>query len=171
MFLLEQQEQTGTTVTTNNSGQLSTPIRGNKPTFADVRNAINEKRFVWIWYQPDGFEKGFKIQEGWRLIEPYVFGQRLQAKPRRYRLRYPYQRYRYYLRVYVLREVSTFVNDQKMNMRPPSVSLSKDEPFWRMIRMDKIESWKPIEYTFNVAKPGYNPNDKDLANIITAAKF
>lgn len=136
--------------------------KGPKPYISDMREAIERRQRGWIYYIKKG-DENHEIQEGYRLIEPYVLGTGLKPKPSRYQPQ-QMQNNNVYLRAFVIRELGS-----KGGI--PSVSLTKDEPYWRMFRLDKISSWKTIPSFFYRPRDGYNPNDKDIVSIIASAKF
>lgn len=145
--------------TTPSSTAPQTAQTGVKPTIDSVKKAIENKRRVWIYYKGDGSEDGFQIKDGYRLIEPYVLGKGLIPKPRKYM---PKDDNRYYLRCFVLKGEPGFFKNVD------STTLTDDKPMWRMIRLDKITSWREIPSIIAKPREGYNPNDKDLREILIA---
>lgn len=145
----------------NNQSSLFRQQRGGKPTEGTVREAINKRQRAWIYYKSTGNEN-HEILEGYRLIEPYALGRGLNPKPNQFK---PKENNTHtYLRAFVVRELGA-------KGGVPSVSLTNDEPYWRMFRLDKIDSWKTIPSFFYEPREGYNPRDKDMISIIASAQF
>jgi hypothetical protein len=136
------------------------------PSPINIIKAIENKNYILIYYAADGSEKNHKILNGFRIIEPYCYGTGLSTKPRQYN---PKIKNRKYLRAYVLKEFSVLVKNTPKKYN--SVSLTKDEPYWRMFRVGKIKSWRFLPANFVQARDGYNQYDKDLVTKIRCAKF
>lgn len=152
----------------NVAQKVRSPQRGNIPTLNDIITAIDNKQRVWIDYQPDGKEERHDIKGGYRLIEPYVIGQGLRPVPRRFKPKAPNDKY--YLRAFVAYTV-VIGGRRKQTININNVSLSEEEPHWRMFRLDKIKSWYPIDSLYIQPRDLYNPADKDVVKIIKAATF
>jgi predicted DNA-binding transcriptional regulator YafY len=106
-----------------------------------ITNAIKNKQTVVIYY--DGDEPGGR---GLREIEPVCFGYSKRNNP--------------VLRAWDMEGSShtAYIGDQPL-------------PGWRLFRVDKILSFKPVG-NFTEPKPGYNFNgDKSMNRVIINAQF
>lgn len=106
-----------------------------------ITNAIKNKQTVVIYY--DGDEPGGR---GLREIEPVCFGYSKSNNP--------------VLRAWDMEGSShtAYIGDQPL-------------PGWRLFRVDKILSFKPVG-TFTEPRPGYNFNgDKSMNRVIINAQF
>ena len=128
-----------------------------------IEEAIDDRVSVIIYYEGDE-----KIKPGYRLINPFVLGQGFKMKDKIYNTD------KYYLRSFVLKDLSSvdaikIIRKKNIvsNLPSQSVSKTKKDPYWRLFRVDKITYWFPVYGMpeFKI-KPLYNPNDKNLVNII-----
>lgn len=106
-----------------------------------ITNAIKNKQTVVIYY--DGDEPGGR---GLREIEPVCFGYSKSNNP--------------VLRAWDMEGSShtAYIGDQPL-------------PGWRLFRVDKILSFKPVG-NFTEPRPGYNFNgDKSMNRVIINAQF
>lgn len=107
-----------------------------------LNDAIKKRQKVIIYY--DGDEPGGR---GLREIEPVCFGYSKADNP-------------------VLRAWD--------NSGASHTSYKGEQPLpgWRLFRVDKILSFKPLKDNFNDPRPGFNPNgDKGMVKIISLVNF
>ena len=107
-----------------------------------IVNAIKNKDKIIIYY--DGDEPGGR---GLREIEPVCFGYSKADNP--------------VLRAWDFQGAShtAYKGEQPL-------------PGWRLLRFDKILSFKPTNEKFNTPRPNYNPNgDKSMVRVIANARF
>lgn len=146
-----------------------------KPTIADIVETIKDLSQAVIYYEGSGEEidERTKIAPGYRLIYPMVIGSGFQSKGT------VFNTDKIYLRAYVLKDISKAEAVQSLNKRKefsknlPSRSVSKTnrDPYWRLFRVDKISEFYPIFGSPETKKiPLYNPNDKNLVDIIASAQ-
>lgn len=134
-----------------------------KPRKEEIIKAIENRHYVGIYYEEP--EEG-KVKAGFRLIEPYAYG-----KGYKHGTKVSHDKDEY-LRVYVIRDTKTdteFKGKKKFTRRK-SVSKSMRKPFWRLMRVDRIQTWETIPRKILGYRSGYNPNDAMISNIIAAAK-
>lgn len=137
-----------------------------KPRVSEIKNAIEDRHYVGIYYEePDPDQEG-KVLAGFRLIEPYVYG-----KGYKYNSKVS-NKDRQYLRAYVIRDSKVDPQTKKLKnfTRRKSVSKSERKPYWRLFRIDRIQTWQTIPRKIRAYREDYNPNDKMISRIITAAK-
>lgn len=93
-----------------------------------IINAIKNRYYLAIYYVDDDGNKGF------RLVEPYVIGKGYKSKG----VVSEKSVNNYYMRCYIIRSAKT---DKSVRFdRKPSYSFSKDIPYWRLFRVDRIQS-------------------------------
>ena len=108
----------------------------------DVQNSIKKRKVITIYY--DGDEPGGK---GYREIEPVCIGYSKAGN--------------LVLRAWDLTGAShtKTIGTQIL-------------PGWRMFRLDKIFTYQDTNTTFDVPRPGFNPNgDKSMTKVILNAEF
>jgi hypothetical protein len=136
------------------------------PSFVDgtpdadaIMKAINERYYVGIYYKEDNDD----VLDGFRLIEPYVYGTGYMYNNK---LSYPN---RQYLRAFVVKSSDPAIKNKKNFQKRTSVSKTKRIPYWRLFRIDRIDSWQLIPRKISQYRELYNPADKMIANILLAA--
>jgi len=108
----------------------------------DVQRAIKQKQVVTVYY--DGDEPGGR---GLRTIEPVCLGTSKAGN-----------------RVVRVWDMEGASHTAKIGEQPL--------PGWRLMRLDKILTFKPTGQNFTSPRPGYNFNgDKSMTNVIINAKF
>lgn len=135
-------------------------ITDSEPTTDEISRAIINRKFVGIYYEDETDE----VLNGFRLIEPYVFGSGYNTS------KGPIHEDRKYLRAFVIRDTSkdeAFKNKNN-TIKRKSVSLSKHVPYWRLFRVDRISSWYEFPKKFSKFRELYNPDDKHINSIITS---
>lgn len=131
----------------------------NQPaTHSKIINTIENHWYAAIYYNGS--------KEGFRLVEPYVYGKGF-VSPRTGKLSHEND---YYLRCYVILDTQKDPDVKKQfkrekGMRRKSVSKSGGKLGWRLMRTDMIKSWQPIRKKITAERPFYNPEDKMINNI------
>ena len=111
----------------------------------EIINTIENKNLVTIYY--DGDEDGGATGKGYRTIEPVCYGYSIAGNP--------------VLRAWEV-EGRSYSRDKKGNPIPG----------WRLFRVDKIFTYKPLMDTFTEVRPGFNPTgDKKMSRVIKILKF
>lgn len=123
-----------------------------------IINTIDKHWYAAIYYT--GSKPGF------RLIEPYVYGSGF-VSPKSGKIS---NKDKYYLRCYVILDTQKdpLVKKQfkkEKGMKRKSVSKSGGTLGWRLMRVDLIKSWQPIQKKISSKRPYYNPNDKMINDI------
>jgi len=123
-----------------------------------IEKAIKNRYYCAVFYKHSNGDDGF------RLIEPYVVGQG-------YKFRGEISeehRDDYYLRCFVIKDAKS---DGSVNIkRNKSVSVSKDVPYWRMMRVDRIIRFTVIERKFSYYRPLYTGgSDKNMVRVLNYA--
>lgn len=133
-----------------------------RPSHAEISAAIRKRNLIGIYYQDlvDGDEK--LVESGFRLIEPYCLGYGYMTKDG------PKYRDRAYLRAYVI--MDTKKDDREYSIKRKSVSKTKRVPYWRLFRVDRIETWHNTGKRFHKPRPDYNPFDKGIVDITMSLK-
>lgn len=141
------------------------PVIEGKPRKSEIKKAIRERNYVGIYYEEPDPDQDGKVLAGFRLIEPYVYG-----KGYKYGSTITHDK-REYLRCFVIRDTKSDsqFKDKKNITRRKSVSKSKRVPYWRLMRVDRIQTWQNIKRKVLGYRDGYNPNDESIANILAAA--
>jgi hypothetical protein len=127
------------------------------PTTKKIIDAITNRNFVGMYYSEKDASTGI-VKDGFRLIEPYVYGKNKKGD-------------REYIRAYVIMDTtkdesakSTFKTKRK------SVSLTKRKPYWRLFRVDRIKDWQTFPWKFSGYRELYTGGtDKHIANIIASS--
>jgi predicted DNA-binding transcriptional regulator YafY len=108
----------------------------------DVQRAIKQKQVVTVYY--DGDEPGGR---GLRTIEPVCLGTSKAGNR--------------VVRVWDMEGASHTATTGEQPL-----------PGWRLMRLDKILTFKPTGQNFTTPRPGYNFNgDKSMTSVIVNAKF
>lgn len=108
----------------------------------DVQRAVKQKQVVTVFY--DGDEPGGR---GLRTIEPVCLG--ISKAGNRV------------VRVWDMEGASHTATTGEQPL-----------PGWRLMRLDKILTFKPTGETFTTPRPGYNFNgDKSMTRVIVNSKF
>jgi hypothetical protein len=130
-----------------------------KPNKQDIIKAIENREYVGIYYE-DKDEDG-KTQKGFRLIEPYAYGIGFRTEDKITKKDVEY------LRAYVIFDTSKDPQLAKQfKIKFKSISKSKKKPEWRMLRVDRIQNWRPTGKVFSNYRKQYNPDDKKMGKII-----
>jgi len=131
------------------------------PDLDDLVKAVTNREYIGIYYEDENADN--EVLQGFRLIEPYAVGKGYVLNGK------VVDNDNYYLRAFVVKDSN---NDQhaksslKKLSRRKSKSLSKVAPYWRIFRIDRIQSWMPLKRKFSGYRKLYNPNDKTLKKII-----
>lgn len=130
-----------------------------EPSDEEITKAIQNRNLVGIYYEDVG--AGGKVLSGFRLIEPYAFGYGLTISKDSEEKRY--------LRAFVIKDTRTDTDrkGRKHKMKRRSVSKTGREPYWRMLRVDRIKTWERMDKVFSQAREDYNPDDKHIARIVS----
>lgn len=151
---------------------LKEQIGVKRPSVDDIVETINDLSQAVIYYEGSGGES-VSIKPGYRLLYPMVIGQGFKSAG------IVYNTDNYYLRAYVLKDISKAEAVQSLKRRGEffrsipsrSVSKTKNEPYWRLFRLDRISEFYPVFGSPETKKiPLYNPNDKNMVRIIAAAQ-
>jgi len=112
----------------------------------EIQRSIDNRNLVTIYY--DGDEDGGVTGKGYRTIEPVCIGYHKNTN-------------NLVLSAWET-EGRSYSRDKKGNPIPG----------WRLFRIDKIFTYKPLSDTFNEVRPKFNPNgDKRMSRIIKIVNF
>lgn len=128
------------------------------PTINDIVNAVRNRNYLSIYYEDRFGNKGH------RLIEPYVVGIGYVANGQ-------VVNQNYYLRAFVIMDSSKDKTTKDRFTKRKSVSVSDKENRWRLFRIDRILRATNLKKKFSKYRRQYNPNDKQLANIIMSLGY
>lgn len=133
-------------------------------TAKEITNAIEDRTYIGIYYN-DPNDK--EVLPGFRLIEPYCYGKGYVLKRGgKKKVVYPN---REYIRAFVIRD-SQYDSQFKLKKTPfsrrKSASKTKKVPYWRLFRVDRIETWTTMKRKFFTYRELYNPQDKQIAKHI-----
>ena len=133
-----------------------------RPAPSEVSAAIRNRNLVGIYYKDMMDDESDEVMQGFRLIEPYCFGYGYKSRGG------VVHRDRAYLRAYVI--MDTKKDDRKYTIKRKSKSKSRRKPYWRLFRLDRIETWHNTRKRFHKPREDYNPYDKGIHDIITSLK-
>ena len=131
-----------------------------QPRLPEIKTAIENRNYVSIYYRHRNGKKGH------RLIEPYALGKGLitnsgdVTKPNQH-----------YIRAFVIMNSESDKTTKGRFSKTKSVSVSDKRNRWRLFRVDRIEQWTNMDKKFSSYRRQYNPNDKQLNNIITSLPY
>lgn len=140
-------------------------VKFGNPSDQDIINAVASRQYVGMYYEePDDHDE---VLKGFRLIEPICFGQGFKYKKQgNYVIS---NRNRKYLRAFVIKDSSADVDTKKQfKSRRKSVSKTRTVPYFRLFRVDRIQSWFAFAFVFSKWRTLYNPRDKTMTKIIAA---
>ena len=152
----------------------STVIKYGNPGDYEIARAVNERRYVGMYYEEKLDQE--KVLKGFRLIEPICFGlgNRMKRKNKKTN-KYEYitnNADRKYLRAFVIRDTALDLDTKKQfKTRRKSVSKTKKIPYFRMFRVDRIQSWFAFDFVFSKYRTLYNPKDECMVKIIAALNY
>lgn len=109
-----------------------------------VASAINNKDVVFIYYSGDE-----TINRGYRTIEPFVLGVSTAGNL----------------------VVRAWQQNGSTDSGNPAQRPNDEIPGWRLFRLDGITSMSRTLRRFENPRPKYNPQDKQMTQIIVAANF
>ena len=143
------------------------PAQAGGPSAAQIRKAVRERQYIGVYYSEPGDTN--LVKSGFRLIEPYVYGRGFKHPKTGNISHYNRQ----YIRAFVIRDSQRDVGtrDKKNFVRRKSVSKTKRVPYWRLMRVDRIQNWEIIGRKFSKFRPLYNPDDQMIRRIITKAQL
>lgn len=136
-----------------------------EPSIERIQKCIKDRKFAGIYYEEEG---NGKVLSGYRLIAPVCFG-RGYKHPVDEHISHHLE---YYLRAYVIMESKKAENKNLRKLNRRSVSKSNRIPYYRLFKLDRIEIWDTLRFTITKEPaPGYNPQDKMIAEIMTSIEF
>ena len=129
------------------------------PTEKKIIDAISNRNFVGIYYSDDDDSTNI-VKNGFRLIEPYVYGHNKSGD-------------RSYIRAFVIMDTSRDEQaDSKFKTKRKSVSLTNKKPYWRLFRVDRIKDWQTFPWRFSGYRELYTGGtDKHIDNIIASSSY
>lgn len=117
-----------------------------------ISMAIRNRWYLAVYYEDDDGNKGF------RLIEPYVVGRGYKV----HGVVSESHKNDYYLRCFVVKDAK---QDKSVAFsRSKSYSFSREEPYWRVFRLDRIQSITVIKRKIRWYRPQYTGGSD--ANIV-----
>ena len=126
------------------------------PTEKKIIDAINNRNFVGMYYADEN-EPDDVIKNGFRLIEPYVYGHNEKGD-------------RSYIGAFVIMDTAKDQQTKKFDTKRKSVSLTNRKPYWRLFRVDLIQDWQTFPWRFSGYRELYTGGtDKHIANIVASS--
>lgn len=149
-------------------------VKQGTPSDWEIARAVNERKYVGMYYEEKTDHD--LVLKGFRLIEPICFGIGNKAKRKDKKTgKYKYfvnNTTRKYLRAFVIRDTALDGDTKKQfKTRRKSVSKTKKVPYFRMFRVDRIQTWFAFDFVFSKYRTLYNPNDECMVKIIAALKY
>lgn len=141
------------------------PVIEGSPRKSEIKKAIWERNYVGVYYEEPDPDQDGRVLAGFRLIEPYVYG-----KGYKYGSKVTHEK-REYIRVFVVRDTKSDsqFKGKKNFTRRKSVSKSQRVPYWRLLRVDRIQTWQNMKRKILGYRDGYNPDDNAISNILASA--
>jgi hypothetical protein len=149
-------------------------IKYGNPTAEQLTKAIEGRNYVGMYYEEKTDHK--LVLKGFRLIEPicYGVGYRIKRKDKKTG-KYGYvvsNKDRQYLRAFVIRDTGMDSDTKKQfKTRRKSVSKTKKIPYFRMFRVDRIQSWFAFDFVFSKYRTLYNPKDECMFKVISSLDY
>lgn len=149
-------------------------IKYGNPKDDDIIKAIKERKYVGIYYEEK--KDHDLVLKGFRLIEPICFGKGSRSKRKDKKTgKYGYfvnNTDRKYLRAFVIRDTALDIDTKKQfRTRRKSVSKTKKVPYFRLFRVDRIQSWFTFDFVFSKYRTLYNPKDECMVDIIASLNY
>lgn len=137
-----------------------------RPSIAQIQRAIENRLYVGMIYGNDGDPK---VKRGFRLIEPICVGLGYRKPDGGVK-----NAKEIYLRAYVIFDTDQDpYTETKFKSKWTSVSKTGPEnaPTFRLFKGSSIIDWMPFTRKFSRYRPGYNPDDMHIADILSALDY
>lgn len=154
--------------------KAKSPITFGQPIPAEIVKAIQGRKYVGIYYEEKKDHN--LVLKGFRLIEPLAYGTGNVTKRKNKKTgKFEYTKShpeRQYLRAFVIRDTNADADTRKQfKTRRKSVSKTKKIPYFRLFRVDRIQSWFIFDFVFSKYRTLYNPNDECMIKVIASLDY
>jgi len=148
-------------------------IKYGNPQEDQISKAILGRNYVGMYYEEKNDHD--LVLKGFRLIEPICYGVGYRMKRKNKKGKYEYvtaNKNKQYLRAFVIRDTGLDSDTKKQfKVRRKSVSKTKRIPYFRMFRVDRIQSWFTFDFVFSKYRTLYNPDDECMFKVIASLDY
>lgn len=149
-------------------------VKYGNPSADQITKAIVGRNYVGMYYEDTSDHE--KVLKGFRLLEPICYGVGYKMKRKNKKTgKYEYvtaNKNKEYLRAFVIRDTGMDSDTKKQfKVRRKSVSKTKKIPYFRMFRVDRVQSWFAFDFVFSKYRTLYNPKDECMFKVISSLDY